>query len=174
MAGKTANPTFTYSMDSAITVSVKLLRSESYLGEGNTTHYVWSYDIQVGGRTVFKGNDLHTYHGIYPNAALDCLALFMQEDIIREYDPEIKGGRGNWMFNVLPRYRSMWMEASTLFDLPGVMVANGDGTFTPLLNPDVPEVTLSSEIPDAPMDIVDPENETPVTYPNMQNSLFSN
>src|SRR6478735_145823 len=172
---KTAEPTITYSMDSAITVGVKPLRTESWLGEGkDSAHTTWAYDIQVGGRSVFKGNNLHTYGKNYMSAALDCLILFMREDVIRDYDPEVKGGRGNWMFNVVPRYRKAWMEASSLLALPGVMVANGDGTFKPLLDPDVPEVTLSSEIPDVPMDIVDPENETLVTYPNIENSLFSN
>lgn len=167
MAGKTANPTFTYSMDSAITVGVKPLRTESYLGEGDVTHTTWAYDIQVGGRTVFKGNNLHTYGDSYTAAALDVLVLFMQDDVIREYDPEIKGGRGNWMFNVVPRYRKAWMEASSLFTLPGVMVANGDGTFTPLLSYDVPEVTITPETADfsesATMDYLDPEDETPPT-----------
>lgn len=174
MAGKIAHPTITYSMDSAITVGVKPLRTESYLGEGDLTHTTWAYDIQVGGRTVFKGNNLHTFDTAYTGAALEVLVLFMQEDVIREYDPEVKGGRGNWMFNVVPRYRKMWMEAASLFSIPGVMVADGDGNFKPLLDPDVPEVSVSQETADLAevrMDILDPEDETPPTYAST--GLFS-
>lgn len=166
MAGKVSNPTITYSMDSAITVGVKPLRSESFLGEFDVTHTTWAYDVQVGGRTVFKGNNLHTYNKSYTAAALDVLVLFMGEDVIRHYDPEVKGGRGNWLFNVVPRYSKLWRYATTLFELPGVMVANGDGTFKPLLDPDVPEVTSDNsegitQLAEARMDTVEPEDETP-------------
>lgn len=148
----------------------------------------WSYAIHIKGKKLplFAGTDLYLdkSRGIY-EAALMALWFHMpttENEIPEWFDTEeLQTPQFRWFLDTARKLRSSVDTAQLIGEIPGVYMVNEDGFEThfdgdgwPIAPVSVGSVSEGTqELIDAKMDNVTPDNETPVTYPNVVTSPFS-
>lgn len=195
MAAKKTEPTFTFVIDPEVTMSVRRMVTRprrSRLGEVRThvsvTETQWDYSIYVSGKKMplFTGTDLFTDVNVSIwEAAAMVLRFHMstEDNSIPEWFvvEELTTPQFRWFLDTARKMRSDLMGITLIGEMPGVYMVDEEGNETHFktngfpVDPDgmggVSEGT--QELVEARMDYTDPENEAPVTYPNIENSPFN-
>lgn len=195
MAGKLKEPTYTFIITTDVTLRIRRMADvteRDRLGvkryETPPTESQWEYSIHVKGKkmALFAGTNLYTNStdSIF-EAAYEALWLHMPtvDSAIPDYfDAELMNTpQFRWFLDTARKLRGEMEGLSMIGEIPGVYMKSEGGVevhfdvhgwpVEPVALGSVSEGTR--QLIDAPMDIVDPENESPVIYPNLNASPFS-
>lgn len=185
---KTKEPTYTFVINEDVNLKVRRMSSRPRLGSLSTGENQWEYAINVKGKKLplFAGTDLYLEgsKGIY-EAALMALWFHMptKDNGIPEWfdTEELQTPQFRWFLDTARKLSTAVENSQLIGQIPGVYMVNEEGhethfdkdgwSISPVSVGSVSEGT--QELIDAQMDYTDPENETPVTYPNLTTSPFS-
>lgn len=192
----TNEPTYKFILNSEVTLSVRRMKTvdavKPRLGqvqpEFTARETQWEYAIFVAGKkmALFAGTDFYTSAGASVwEAAVTALWYHMPTADYSIPDwfrtEEMSTPQFRWFLDTARKLQEAVFAADMIGQIPGVYMVDEEGNEThfradgwperPIDVGDVSEGT--QELIEAQMDYTDPENEAPVTYPNLSTSPFS-
>lgn len=193
---KSKEAEYTVVLNSNVSLRIRRMDTRSELGSLKLGRTQWFYAIVVSGKKMplFSGTDLYTDGTLSIfEAALRVVQLHMPTDDFHIPEwfrrEELTTAQLLWFLDTARPLAVYVNEVDAdgyhvrtmIGELPGVYMLDEAGHEThfdrdgwPKYAVEVGDVSEGTqELIDAKMDVVDPENEGTVTYPNIQNSPFS-